>query len=810
MRIPVKRSGSRRVEQRNTQLYQSSIGTNCVLKSLNFLYNSQANINTLTSFPPSLAQQRLHSHISTSVDEFYSLCRRAHVDCGSDNKEEIKFTQKSWNLYIHFVATFANLSIQFNQLHTVLEALTIALPKSEREWAVQTDPDDQLQTPTSIRDRLPMFSIDRAGSSHSSNYFGPGKASRAVVPLLADRVSLPSRLNHVSMLDVLSETDQLFYSSQFQCLRADFHPSELALLNPPTFGGPRPEYVKLLKRLLQLKMISFTSQPKAVNGLFGVEKDANNIRLIINAKPANLFFKPPPPVQLPSPSHLGRLYSDRSERFWIAKCDLESYYHQIRVPDWLQPYLALPSLTSDELSELGMSSSSPIYPMCNTLPMGWSHAVYIAHSIHEHTLYSYRSGPYQFHPSDNLLFLQSPKITGAVHAVVIDDLVIVSDSKEECDRADLTAQLAYKAKDFLLKTEKHIPATTETVEAFGHEVDSTNKSIRLSPRKSLQLIIRTMKVLCLSEITGLELSSLIGDWLWTLLLHRPSLAILSHSYRFISMAKESSYQIWPSVRRELILLLLVFPLISARLSCPWFPDLIATDACNTGGAVVQSPLSSDDFNLLWPITASRHSLYFVMQQLSDHQRRKAMDQFDSAIAHIEFGEDISLEKLLSESPLIQPAVRYHLYGNSSFIPQLPAPLSMAVNPTIVGPTISETFYEWLSQLQSIRPWSTLIATPWSYSQHINALELQSIVLAVRHVVSSPLGQRTRLLVLSDSAVVTHTLLKGRSSSRNLVAGMRKIAALTLASGCTIQPCWIPTQFNPADEPSRRFETRTRA
>ncbi len=813
--VPGPRPGSRRVDQRCRAAYQAATGTNCILKSLNHLYNSQADIRSSSSSSSSPspsptstpAQDRLRSFITDSVDEFYSSCRRAPADCGSD-KERASFLQKSWNIYHHFVEHFASDSIQLNRLDSVLRGLASSLPDPEREWTVQSNVD-----PMATLDILPHFDINYSSAQLDSrfSYFGHGKAPRAVVPLVAPRVSLPSRLNHVPMLDVLPEADRAFYSSPSLCLRGDFDPSEVSSLAPPTFGGPRSEYVPLLKRLLQLNMVAFTTDPKAVNGLFGVEKDAIDIRLIIHAKPANLHFKPPPAVQLPSPSHLGRLYSARSERLWIAKCDLESYYHQIRVPQWLQPYLALPALTPEEMRELGVSpnaygAGSVLYPMCTTLPMGWSHAVYIAQSIHEHTLYSYDGpvGPFRYDPQDNLLFLSSPRVAGpgAIHGIVIDDLVIVSDSKDICDQAVRTAQAAYESKDFLVKVQKLISPTEDSVEAFGHEVDGRGKKVRLSIPKCLQLVIRTLKVLCLSEITGLELSSLIGDWLWTLLLHRPALAILQHSYRFIAVANSSKYQLWPSVRRELVLLLLILPLISAKLACPWFPELLATDASNTGGAVVQSALTPDDFQLLWPVTASRHSLYFVMQQLTEKQRSLEAKPLDLSLLEPEFGD---LRNVDSGTPLAQPAARFHFDRNYHFIPLLPAARQGVRSASAVG----SHFLRWLRSAGT-RGWSTVISTPWSFRQHINALELQSVLLAVRHVVSSPLGPGTRILVLSDSAVVTHTLLKGRSSSRNLVAGMRKLAALTLASGCTLQPCWIPTKYNPADEPSRRFQTQTPA
>ncbi len=56
------------------------------------------------------------------------------------------------------------------------------------------------------------------------------------------------------------------------------------------------------------------------------------------------------------------------------------------VPEWLSPYLALPPLTPAELAQRGLPLDAP-YPMCLTMPMGFSHAVYLAQTVHEFILH---------------------------------------------------------------------------------------------------------------------------------------------------------------------------------------------------------------------------------------------------------------------------------------------------------------------------------------------------------------------------------------------------------------------------------------
>ena len=64
-------------------------------------------------------------------------------------------------------------------------------------------------------------------------------------------------------------------------------------------GCEPDEYIKLINRMSSAGMLSFTTKPKVVNGLFGVAKPDGDIRLILDARPANSVFITPSAVKLP-------------------------------------------------------------------------------------------------------------------------------------------------------------------------------------------------------------------------------------------------------------------------------------------------------------------------------------------------------------------------------------------------------------------------------------------------------------------------------------------------------------------------------
>ena len=93
----------------------------------------------------------------------------------------------------------------------------------------------------------------------------------------------------------------------------------------------------------------------------------------------------PSKVELPTPDMLSQLEVPVGAEIFAAKIDISDFYHQFSLPDWLVPYFALPQLRA---SELGLDASSGfdpdelVYPCFRTLPMGFSHAVYLAQCAH--------------------------------------------------------------------------------------------------------------------------------------------------------------------------------------------------------------------------------------------------------------------------------------------------------------------------------------------------------------------------------------------------------------------------------------------
>jgi len=403
------------------------------------------------------------------------------------------------------------------------------------------------------------------------------------IPLLAAKVALPDPAGVVDLLEMLPPHIADEYRLPLPELFATC-PTKVELNRPLTMCS-RSEYISLIHRMRAANMLTFTQTPKVVNGLFGVKKDADWTRLIINCQPANAEFYEPPHVSLPTPDCLSRLVCDAVARLFVAKVDLSNYYHQLRVPAWMHPYFALPAVDSSELgldSEFG--SNVTVYPCCTTLPMGWSHSVYLAQAAHEHLLYTETS----LRRADAILNTTDAVIDRLRHLIYIDDFVLIGLDHDSCLAAQDEYLAACKRRGLPVKMSKVVPPTDGPIEIIGVELNNSVLGVR--PAKLDSLIADTRRLLGRRFATGLQVSALLGRWTWAMLCRRPCLSVFSSVYRFTQCAKAKPFRIWPSVRRELATACGLAPLLYSNLTVGYFDRIIASDASTTGQGVAAASL----------------------------------------------------------------------------------------------------------------------------------------------------------------------------------------------------------------------------
>ena len=122
---------------------------------------------------------------------------------------------------------------------------------------------------------------------------------------------------------------------------------------------------------------------------------------------------------------------------------------------------------------------------------------------------------------------------------------------------------------------------------LGLTVDGGKSTVCPTPEKLHGLLPDTVRFCRYECVRGVDVSELVGRWLWWLLLSRPSLSLLRSAYRFAAVAGTRRYTLWNSVRRELLNLVVISPLLRASLTRQVSSSIYAVDACLSAGAVVR-------------------------------------------------------------------------------------------------------------------------------------------------------------------------------------------------------------------------------
>ena len=103
----------------------------------------------------------------------------------------------------------------------------------------------------------------------------------------------------------------------------------------------------------------------------------------------------------------------------------------------------------------------------------------------------------------------------------------------------------------------------------------------------------------------------------------------------------------------------------------------------------------------------------------------------------------------------------------------------------------------------------VLMIPWPHDERPEVVELRALLSGVKWLLRSAKRIGQRQIFLIGSRVVLGAARKGRSSSPQLAYLMRKLSALLMFSGTITHCLYIPTEFNPADGPSRGHKRKHR-
>ena len=575
----------------------------------------------------------------------------------------------------------------------------------------------------------------------------------AAVDTVPDLVKLPTCVGSTQLLDWLPPELAEKYADEARVVRGGIHDEAAAALRHRAFMSPSlradEAFYALVKRLYDSGMLVELDAVRERIGLFTVARPDGLQRLVVDPRPSNAAWGDPPPVRLTA----GPLLARQLQRGRAATDSPTSGYGSAKLmkSDLSDFYynLRIPLWMSRWFALpavpgwlVGKPEQAWVDVGFGVLPMGSSHAVVLAQEAHLELLR--RAGL----PFERRLVDGEPLLTpGPFFVVQIDDLVV--GAPEVGDRELAAAWLrvaldAYAAAGLPVAAHK---VEQDAHKALGMELATSRCTVGAPAAKRARVTGALLAVAQWSAAPSRLLESIVGHCTFAFLFRRTALAAFGAVFGHISAGENAGRPLEPRAlsarcRWELITAAALLAFATVDLAAPVATTVLASDASPWGYGVCRAEA---------PAALVSEALRFAELR----------------------GEHVALDGSRARRPAQDDRVAAH-------------------RPLAPGWAHVE--------------WSTCFAHAWRSGGMVQAVgELHAAELACEYAARRVDLHGSLLLELLDARAALGSLAKGRSSAWPFLRILRRVTALSIATGLEFCPRWISSEEQPADAASRWFQ-----
>ena len=315
-----------------------------------------------------------------------------------------------------------------------------------------------------------------------------------------------------------------------------------------------------------------------------------------------------------------------------------------------------------------------------------------------------------------------------------------------------------------LKTHEHVPACVKQ-EGLGVQLDGERLEARVIRKRVHRLRIVIDWALKRGRLRGQELEKLLGHCTFVGLLRRPCFSVFSSCYKFARATYAHTTRLWRSVSAELRAFRGLLPLMYSEWGLPWGGVGIATDASTTGWGACACDL---DPCFSAPVGRVRERSRF---------KKNSCGARTSSLA--------------PASRVLDPFEDLETVG--------PVGASGALDDTW---TVDESFPEVPQLLTASENWRVIGKGRFFIPEAAHLLEARAIVRGLECAHAEHGVRDCRHLFLVGSMYDRLAFERSRAQSYPLLAHIRRFAAVCFVLNVQAYFRWIPSEWNPADAPSR--------
>ena len=345
-----------------------------------------------------------------------------------------------------------------------------------------------------------------------------------------------------------------------------------------------------------------------------------------------------------------------------------------------------------------------------------------------------------------------------------------------------------------------------TLDTLGLTFDLEN-GVRVRGRSDRvwKLWAASRAILRRRRVSGATLRKWLGHVNYHFLLCRPMLSVLSATYKFCMAHLHHRFPMWPSVRKEIKLVMNLLFLVEKHLSVPVNPEVHVGDSSDKG------------YGLMY----CRAEVNKIREELKYQEKWRFLTSNEPSSVHFNNGAPDGSEGTEDDSTFAGTSASAGVGLDTQFGKQLVATLTDRQQQLAISrkkrrlfgkPSDLDTTYIEVPGIPEVSSkwgdptlWTLVTAKAWDrVEEHINIKEARVALMALRRLCRSVDNMDTMALTLTDSMVTAMALERGRSSSAGINNVCRRAAAYQVGCNVQFRMRHVRTNMNVADVPSRQF------
>ena len=373
--------------------------------------------------------------------------------------------------------------------------------------------------------------------------------------------------------------------------------------------------IELIQALVKVGLVAARIRRRADIGLFFLRKKDCRLRMVLDARQANEYHRPPPHTSLASVNSLTALdfgddfrpeHISADDQFYSGSVDLRDGFYQFMNKDLASWFtINLPGPTAAEMGvttlydeTTGMDRDADpdefVWACFQGMPMGWTWALWVCHETVSDVM------EVAARPRDTVLLDRhvAASLHGdrAVHAPYVDNATVIARNPDVVN--DGLKRITGDELDKRgLRWHEHNPADPKLV-VLGMVIEGQNWRIMLQPKRAWRMYLGLKFIDRLQVLRGWQMRRIVGHLVSYFGVIRPALACFRACYDFYTLDFEALRKIPKLVKTELAVARGLVFFAAADLAPRVAPFALMSDSSAKGYAVHATNVTTNEIKPL--------------------------------------------------------------------------------------------------------------------------------------------------------------------------------------------------------------------